>query len=51
MTSKIFLIYFFLAVLVLCCGLSLAVASGGYSEDMMCGFLIAVASLVAEHGF
>ena len=30
-------------------GLSLVVASGGYSFIAVCGLLIAVASLVAEH--
>ena len=40
------LCWIFIAV----CGLSLAAARGGYSLDVMCGFLIAVASLVAEHG-
>ena len=30
--------------------LSLVVASGGYSVISVCGLLIAVASLVAEHG-
>ena len=32
-------------------GLSLVAASGGYSLVLVCGFLIAAASLVAEHGF
>ena len=49
-------IYFFylvsLAVLGLCCclGFSLVVVSGGYALVLVCGFLIAVASLVAELG-
>ena len=30
--------------------LSLAVESGGYSLDVVCGLLTAVASLVGEHG-
>ena len=30
--------------------LSLVVLSRGYSLDVMCGLLIAVASLVEEHG-
>ena len=30
-------------------GLSLVAASGGYSLGVVCGFLVAVASLVAEH--
>ena len=43
----------FLAVLSLCCcvGLSLVVASVGYSLVMMGGLLIVVVSLVAEHKF
>ena len=32
------------------CGLYLAVESGGYSPVVVCGLLIAVASLVAKHG-
>ena len=46
------LISFGLAVLGLCCcmGFSLVVVSGGYSLVLVCGFLIAVASLVAELG-
>ena len=40
------------ATLGLCCCVrfSLVVASGGYSLVAVCGFLIAVASLFAEHG-
>ena len=43
----------FLAVLGLryCEGFSLIEASRGYFSAMMCGLLIVVASLVAEHGF
>ena len=43
---------YFLAVLNLCgsMGFSLVVASGSYSPVMACRLLIAVASLVAEHG-
>ena len=33
-----------------CEGFSLIEASGGYFSAMMCGLLIVVASLVAEHG-
>ena len=44
-------IFFFVCVgLVAACGLSLAVASKGYSL-VACGLLTVVASLVAEHGF
>ena len=32
-------------------GLSLVAASGGYSLVLVCGFLIAAASLLAEHRF
>ena len=41
-----------MAALGLCCclGFSLAVASEGYSLVVVPGFLIAEASLVAEHG-
>ena len=44
-------IYLFLAVLSLgcCAGFSLVVESGGYSLVAVCGLLILVASLVAEH--
>ena len=44
--------YVFLAVLGLhCCeGFSVVVASGGYFLVVVCGLLIEVASLVAEHG-
>ena len=47
-----FNIYFFLAVLGLCCcvGFSLVVESRGYSPIGVSGFLIAVASLTVEHG-
>ena len=31
-------------------GLSLVVASGGYSPVLVCGLLTVVASLIAEHG-
>ena len=33
-----------------CVGFSLVVASGGYSSAVMSCFLVAVASLAAEHG-
>ena len=44
-------VYLLLAVLGLCCcaGLSLVVASGGYSLAAVCRLLIAVASLLVEH--
>ena len=44
--------YLFLAVLGLfcCVGFSLVAASGGYSPVAVLRLLIAVASLVAEHG-
>ena len=46
----ILFIYFWLCwVFVAACGLSLGAVSGGYSVDV-CGLLIAVASLLAEHG-
>ena len=38
-------------VCVAVCGLSLVVASRGYSLDVVHGLLIAVAPLVLEHGF
>ena len=43
--------YLFLAVLSLgcCAGFSLVAVSGGYSLVAVCGLLIPVASLVAEH--
>ena len=46
------LIYLFLATLGLCCrvGFSLLAASGGSSLVAVSRLLIAVASLVAEHG-
>ena len=46
-----FILFLFLAVLdLLCCsGFSLGAASAGDSLVAMCGLLIAVASLVAEH--
>ena len=46
-------IYLRVAVLGLrcCAGFSLVVASRGYSRIAVHGLLIAVASLVAEHGF
>ena len=45
-------IYFILALLGLPCsaGFSLVVASEGYSLVVVCGLLIAMASLVVEHG-
>ena len=45
-------IYLFLAMLGLCCcrGFSLVVVSGPYSLAVMCGLLMAVASVVAGHG-
>ena len=47
----ILFIYFWLHwVFVAACGLSLVVASGGLLFVAVCGPLIAVASLVAEHG-
>ena len=47
-----YLFYLFLAVLGLCCctGFSLVVVIGGCSLVAVHGLLIAVASLVAEHG-
>ena len=45
---NVYFIYLFLAVLGFCC-FSLVVASRGYCLVEMHGFLIAVASLVAEH--
>ena len=44
--------YLFMAVLGLCCcvGFSLGTEKGGYSPVAVQGLLIAVASLVAEHG-
>ena len=45
-----FIIYFWLHwVFIAARRLSLVAASGGYSSLRGCGFLIAVASLVAEH--
>ena len=48
----ILFIYLFLTVLDLCCctGFSLVVASRGYPPAVVLALLIAVASLVAEHG-
>ena len=44
-------VYFWLrSVFVAVFRLSLAVESGGYSLDVVCGLLTAVASLVGEHG-
>ena len=44
-------VYFWLHwVFMAACGLSLVVASRGYSLVAVCRLLIAVASLVAEHG-
>ena len=47
----LFIHFFFLAVLVLCCcmGFSLVVESRGYSVVAVDGLLIAVTSYVAEH--
>ena len=44
--------FFFLALLGLrcCTGFPLIAASGGYSLVAVCGLLIVVASIVAEHG-
>ena len=44
--------YLFMAVLGLCCcmGFSLVVANGAYPLVAVCGLLIVVASLIAEHG-
>ena len=44
-------VFFFLAMLGLrcCTGFSLIAASGGYSLVAVCGLLVVVASLVAEH--
>ena len=53
MVSHLFFFNLFLAVLGLhCCvrGLSLVVASGGYSLGAVCGLLAVVASLTVEHG-
>ena len=48
---KIYLfIYWLYWVFIAVCGLSLVVASGGYSFVVVHGLLISVASLVAEHG-
>ena len=49
---KILFFNIFLAVLGLCCcaGFSLVMASGGCSLGAVCRLLIAVASLVMEHG-
>ena len=49
---KILFPYLFLAVLDLgcCAGFSFVVSSGGYSLVMVHGLLIAVASLVVNHG-
>ena len=48
----ILFIYLFLTVLDLCCctGFSLVVESRGYPPAVVLALLIAVASLVAEHG-
>ena len=45
-----FFIYWLRCVLLLCVGYSLVVESGGYSLLVVHRLLIAVASLVAEHG-
>ena len=47
---KIFYLLLFLAVMGLPLGLSLVAASQGYSLVVVCWLLIAVASLVVEHG-
>ena len=48
--SNIFFLSFWLCwVFVATCGLSLVVASGGYSLVSVCRLLTAVASLAAEH--
>ena len=47
--SHLFFLFWLLWVRVAACGLSLVVVSGGYSVVVR-GLLIAVASLVAEHG-
>ena len=50
--TKIFFLFFGCAgSLLWCLGLSLVVASRGYSLVVVCRFLIAVASLVAEYVF
>ena len=46
----IYLFVFGCAGLRYCLDFSLVVASQGYSPVVVCGLLIAVASLVAEHG-
>ena len=47
----VYLIYFWLHwIFVAACGLSLVAVSGGYSLVAVLGLLIAVASLVVEHG-
>ena len=48
---NILFIYLFLAVLGLHCykDISFVVASGGHSLPVVCGLLLAVASLVVEH--
>ena len=53
LVNVICLLYLFLAcwVFVAVCGLSLVVASGGYSLVAVGRLLITVASLVAEHRF
>ena len=48
----VYIYYLFSTVLGLSCcvGFSIVVASGGYSQFVVQGLLIAVASLVVEHG-
>ena len=48
--SFIYLIYLFLAALFLCCCARLSLVVQGLLFGAVCGLLIAVASLVAEHG-
>ena len=50
MCIYIILFVFYCSSLACCAGFSLVVASGGSSRVAVHGLLIAVASLVAEHG-
>ena len=50
MCIYIILFAFYCSGLPCCAGFSLVVASGGSSRVAVHGFLVAVASLVAEHG-